>query len=106
MPKLVPLQSIVVIRPDANNGNKPVRFTPEIGKPFEFTADEVKQITGANPDAFTTKATVELTPDDGKVIDPNADAKKISDDAAVVTAAAGKAGGVKPKVPGPSSQEL
>lgn len=31
---------------------KGVRVSPEIGKPFEFTAEEISDIQGSNPDAL------------------------------------------------------
>lgn len=51
--KRVPLQSIVVQR-------KGVAFSPPIGEPFDFSADEVKTITAVNPDAIGTEAVVDV----------------------------------------------
>jgi hypothetical protein len=46
MPQRTPLQSVVVFR------NKE-SMTPEIGKPFEFTDEEVEHIEQANPAALS-----------------------------------------------------
>ena len=45
MPKLVPTVSVVVIRDDK-------RTHPEIGKKFDFTAEEVKSINESHPGAL------------------------------------------------------
>ena len=58
MPKRTPLQSVVVIR----DGE---RVTPEIGRPYEFTKEEIEQVERANPAALSKKAVVDLT-EDGK----------------------------------------
>jgi hypothetical protein len=50
----VPTQSVLVIR----DGQ---RVYPEIGKPFEFTADEVKQLERGAPEALSTLAMVDVT---------------------------------------------
>lgn len=65
MPKRTPLQSVVVHRENKDDPKKPLRIIPEVGKPFEFTAEEIKHIEKANPDALSTKAVVDLT-EDGK----------------------------------------
>ena len=54
-------QTVVVGRPkgfpDHDKGEKEiVAYTPPLEKPFEFTADELKQIEKANPAAVSTKA--------------------------------------------------
>lgn len=60
----VPLQSIVVVR----NGKQ---VTPELGKPFGFTAQEVDEIEALNPAAIrepvVEKAAVESKPVAGKI---------------------------------------
>lgn len=66
MPKRTPLQSVVVIRDGA-------RFTPEIGRPFEFTKDEIEQVERANPAALSKKAVVDLTEDGKPLGDTNQD---------------------------------
>ena len=55
----VPMQSILVIR-----ANK--RVYPEIGKPFDFTAEEVEQIEAGAPEALSTMATVDVSQGDRK----------------------------------------
>lgn len=55
----VPLQNITVSR-----DGKSVSL--DIGKPFEFTAEEIEQIERANPDAISTQATVDTSTLDGK----------------------------------------
>lgn len=54
MPLRTPMQSVVVIRDKK-------RVTPEIGKPFEFTKEEVAEIEEMNPDALSTLATVDVS---------------------------------------------
>lgn len=49
----VPLQSVVVSR---NNR----AFTPPIGEPFEFTREEVEQISQMAPTALSREATIDL----------------------------------------------
>lgn len=72
MPKRVPLQSIVLTRPNKEDEKKPLRITPEIGKAFDFTADEIKHIETQSPGALSTKAVVSLT-DDGKPAEVDGD---------------------------------
>ena len=50
----VPMQSVTVHR----NGKS---VTPDIGKPFEFTAEELEQIEAANPAAVSTQGTVDVS---------------------------------------------
>lgn len=45
MPKRIVAQTVVIVR----DGQ---RITPEVGKPFDFSADELKQIEAINPDAI------------------------------------------------------
>ena len=45
MPIRVPLQTVIVQRNGAN-------FAPPLGKPFTFTADEVRDIDAVNPNAI------------------------------------------------------
>lgn len=52
--KRTPKQSVVVVR-----DGKAV--TPPMGEPFEFTEEEVEQITKMNPDALSAEAVVDLT---------------------------------------------
>lgn len=54
MPLRTPTQSVIVMR-----GTK--RVTPEIGKPFEFTKEEIEQIDAMNPDALSTQVTTDVT---------------------------------------------
>lgn len=60
MAKRTPLQSVIVIR----DGK---RVIPPIGKPFDFSADEIKQLDQASPGLLSKQATVDLS-EDGKVV--------------------------------------
>ncbi len=51
--KRVPLQSITVVR-----DKTPV--VPPIGQPFDFTEDEIDQITKMNPDAIGEVASINV----------------------------------------------
>lgn len=62
MPLRTPMQSVIVMRDKK-------RVTPEIGTPFEFTADEVAEIEEMNPDALSTVGTVDLTKAEKKAED-------------------------------------
>jgi hypothetical protein len=50
MPKLVPVVTVIVRRDDEKGVSQ--RIKPEIGKEFDFTADEIKDIKAANPEAL------------------------------------------------------
>ncbi|MCB1865168.1 MAG: hypothetical protein KDG50_07030 [Chromatiales bacterium] len=45
MPKMVPLQSVVLFREGK-------RVRPQIGKVFNFTADEIEELTEASPECL------------------------------------------------------
>lgn len=45
MPKRIPLQTVIFQRDKQ-------RMVPEVGKPFDFTKEEIEQITKLNPDAL------------------------------------------------------
>lgn len=62
MPQRTPMQSVIVTRDKK-------RVTPEIGKPFEFTAHEIAEIDAMNPDALSTLATVDVSQGEKKVED-------------------------------------
>lgn len=53
MPMRAPKQSVGVFRDGA-------RVYPDIGKPFDFTDDEIADIMAANPDAISSEAMVDL----------------------------------------------
>lgn len=56
MPKRTAVQTITVVRDGKT-------VTPTIGKPFNFTEDEIEQIEAMNPDAISTKIEVEVEDD-------------------------------------------
>lgn len=56
MPKRTPVQTVTVVREGKT-------VYPAIGKPFNFTEDEINQIEAANPDAISTKIEVEVEDD-------------------------------------------
>ena len=91
MAKRTPLQSVIVHRPNPDDPKKPIRVIPEIGKPFEFTADEIKQIEKANPSALSTKAVVDLT-EDGKPLGTEDDSDDDSKESSDVKASKAKGG--------------
>lgn len=68
--KRIPLQAVQVVR----NGKL---FSPAIGKPFEFTKDEVDQIKERSPQALQVPGedeaviVADITPGSDKVIDPS-----------------------------------
>lgn len=66
--KRTPLQSICVQRDGAS-------VVPPIGIPFDFTADEVKQIEAMNPDAISTEAMVNVAEDKAAAPAPAAPTK-------------------------------
>lgn len=51
--KRTPMQSVVVMRDGKS-------MSPPIGKPFDFTEDEVAQLEATNPDAISSEAVVDL----------------------------------------------
>ena len=54
----VPQQSVVVVR-------KGEKVYPPIGKPFDFTQEEVEMIEASNPDALSSHVLVDLTAEPG-----------------------------------------
>lgn len=86
MPKRVPAQSITVAR----QGKMVV---PKIGEPFEFTADEIKDVERLNPSAFAKTRVVAA--DDEPVVEttpePAAAAKPAAKPAVVAKGGAKKA---------------
>lgn len=55
MPQKIPLATIMLMREDGKNAKGEPQFkrlSPEIGKPFEFTEDEIKSVMEANPAAL------------------------------------------------------
>lgn len=57
MPMRAPKQSVGVTR----DGQ---RVYPDIGKPFDFTEQELADIMAANPDAISSEAMVDLKADE------------------------------------------
>lgn len=51
MPIRIPVHTVVLTRV-VKEGGKPQRVVPPIGKPFEFTSDEIKSISLANKNAL------------------------------------------------------
>lgn len=89
MAKRVPVQTIIVYR----DGK---RVAPPIGKPYDFTADEIKSINDRNPDA-SRKVTDESKPaEDGDDETALQEAEAAAADKAAKAAAAKK--GTKPSV--------
>lgn len=90
MPKRVPLQSIVVYRPVgfpdrvAKGEERTEAYAPPVGKPFDFTKEEVDDVMQRNPAAMTAEATVDLSTEEGRQLAS----------AASASAAAAKAGTV------------
>jgi hypothetical protein len=62
-------QSVVVVR-----DGKAV--TPTIGEAFDFTDEEVEQITAMNPDALSAEVVINLTKDEAPVFASAAGGKK------------------------------
>lgn len=66
MTKRVPKQSIVVQRPvgfpdNAKDEKTMANYVPPLNQPFDFTADEIRQIEKMNPAALGTTAEVDVT---------------------------------------------
>jgi hypothetical protein len=72
MPQRTPLQSVVVFR------NKE-RVEPEIGKPFDFTDEEVEHIDAANPAALSDVIVTPVAEADKKAKASKSAAKKEED---------------------------
>lgn len=71
MPKRIPRNTVVVLREE---DGKKVRKVPTVGKPFEFTADEIRQFEAIMPGSLA-KVTVVVEDDDddetgGDVLNP------------------------------------
>lgn len=81
MPLRLVRETVVVLRPDPNNEKNMVRVTPEIGKNFDFTAEEITEIVGTKdkpgvrPQALGKKD-VEAETDKTGMVDDVAEAEK------------------------------
>ena len=63
---------------------KGVRSTPEIGKQFEFTAEEIAEITSANPDALDKVTTSDEIGTGNKTDDANNEKLELAERATVL----------------------
>jgi hypothetical protein len=61
MPKRTPVQTVTVVREGK-------AMHPTIGKPFNFTEDEIEQIEATNPDAISTRIEVEVEDDPAETV--------------------------------------
>lgn len=79
MPKRVPVQTIIVNREGKN-------IRPPIGKPFDFTPEELDDIMRVNPAAVTKIENVEINDDSEAKAKAEADALKANEAAALKAA--------------------
>lgn len=63
MPKRKVLQTIILQRKD-NDSGQPRQVVPPIGRPFDFTAEELKSIEAINPDAIAKIVATDETKSD------------------------------------------
>lgn len=71
MPKRIPRETVILSR-QAEGEKTPTRITPQIGQPFDFTADEIKEIDVARPTALEKVTRVEEDADDDGADDTTA----------------------------------
>lgn len=103
MPKRVPTISVVVVR--ENDQGKNVRKTVEPGKPFNFTADEIEQITRIHPGALRKplNETADTTISDETA--PERDAKPSATEGETKPVKKPKKAAAAPKTPKPETAE-
>ena len=75
MPQRFVKETVILHRPDEKGGGKTVRVVPEIGKNFNFTAEEISEIEEVRKEALG-KA---VAKDDGDDAAPKAAAPKAAD---------------------------
>lgn len=87
MAKRIPVQTVIVVR----DGK---RVSPPIGKPFDFTKEELSNINDRNPDAIRKLTDESVQQNDGDDGDDDLDARQEAEAAAAEKAAqAAKTGG-------------
>lgn len=87
---MVVLSTVIVGR---EIDGKQVRVTPEIGKAFPFTDEEIKNIMEANPAAIREPVNEDVS--EGTVLKPTSDADVAKAQKEAADAEAAKAGGKK-----------
>lgn len=53
MPKRIPVNTVVIARPDPANPGKKVRVSPPVGEPFNFTTKEIEELNKLMPGSLT-----------------------------------------------------